>query len=74
MITFIVSVMASNTVDGGYVYFADWTKWTGLDLITKIRTNGPDHITCQQYMYVMCQFIIEQVRRFLWQSTCVLNI
>ena len=27
-----------------YVYFLDWTEQTGLDLITKILTNGLDHV------------------------------
>jgi len=32
----------------GYVYSSDRTKWTGLDLITKIRTSGLDQVTCTE--------------------------
>ena len=47
---YILQIALYMTPGGIRLYlFSDWTEQTGLDLITRIWTNRPDHVrTCQQ--------------------------
>jgi len=52
LISLVIPSHLLSSTKTGVVYSTDWTRWTGLDSITKLRTSGPDYITCSHPHHV----------------------